>query len=694
MEGIFRWIRLKLDPKSAKAMRDQAQEALDKGTDPKKPKQNLKKVEDGFEKLKQQARKLIPILAAALSARAILRATNENAAALAQLDNVIRATGNAAGFTTEQMANLSVEMARASTTSSAAVQAGLARLLAYTNIQGEAFERAAKATLNMSTALGIDMASAAETLGRALDDPINGLGALSRQGFKFGAEQRALIASFMAVNDVAGAQGVVLESIEATYEGAALAARETLGGALSALKNEWADQISLTGEAQGVLAAFINTLTEALPTGGKIARETLSAIGLAIMQFAEILDNVLLANAWGLDRLTAGRYGILNKIQERVDRAQEQRDLMRARILRRELELRGLIRDMTPPPKAAGHTVDNTERIQAAILATDSFIKSLEKERDALKFSRWELIERSDEYRNATRTQKTYILTLFQEAEMMREQERIRTENEKARLAAEAKLEREQQARADTIERATTALEREYETLGLNERQIFQTSEAYRMANEAQREYMLSVFDATEARRLQMEVEKAAEAQAAAMAQAMVARQRVFAEDMADAFQPFFQGMILGFAGMSASVDGFRETITGLGATIVESLIEGRAEEQMASGMAALASGTWPPNPAALSAAGMHFAAAAAFKAIPGAIRGAGRSRGSDTPRTAAMGAANRTTAQADRNPPEINIYIDPLNPTNPAWQTNIAQTLRGVTQRYGSANVNVRPRT
>jgi hypothetical protein len=43
---------------------------------------------------------------------------------------------------------------------------------------------------------------------------------------------------------------------------------------------------------------------------------------------------------------------------------------------------------------------------------------------------------------------------------------------------------------------------------------------------------------------------------------------------------------------------------------------------------------------------------------------------------------------------PEINIYIDPLNPSNPAWQSTLAQTLRGVSQRYGASTVNVRPRT
>ena len=56
--------------------------------------------------------------------------------------------------------------------------------------------------------------------------------------------------------------------------------------------------------------------------------------------------------------------------------------------------------------------------------------------------------------------------------------------------------------------------------------------------------------------------------------------------------------------------------------------------------------------------------------------------------------AATRPSSMVERQTPEINIYIDPLNPSNPAWQSNLAQTLRGVTQRYGTATVNVRPRT
>lgn len=47
-----------------------------------------------------------------------------------------------------------------------------------------------------------------------------------------------------------------------------------------------------------------------------------------------------------------------------------------------------------------------------------------------------------------------------------------------------------------------------------------------------------------------------------------------------------------------------------------------------AQGIAKLASGTWPPNAAAIKASGLHFAAAGAFKALSGTLRGSVAGRG------------------------------------------------------------------
>jgi hypothetical protein len=690
MEGIIRWIRLKLDRRSADQMQDETQNALKKGTNPKAATDNLAKVENGLKKLGALAQRVLPILGVMAFGRAIAQATAENEQALALLDNVVRATGEGAGYTTEQLAQMSVEMARNSTMASAAVQGGLARLLAYTNIQGDAFERAAKATQNMAAALGIDMTSAAETLGRALDDPINGLGALSRQGFKFGDEQRALIQSFVDVNDLAGAQGVILESIEGVYEGAAAAARNTFGGALSALKNEFMDQIALTSQSSGVLADWANNITIWLPIARDHFEQFFGGARLLVldldMAIADIEVNMARFFDKYLSRITnvdiVGAEAIYAMHQRRIEEA-------RMRIVNQYAEARRRV-DMRRGPLAGVDGPDRTKEINAAVAATQNLIKSLEGERDALQYSRWELIERSAEYRNATATQREYIRVLFEEGELLRETAKARAEAEKEAAQAAAQAQREEERRQAMVQDRIAAMEQELAAFDMTERQIFQTAQAFQAADDAQQAYMLSIYDAIEARKEQIEAEKEAEREMQRIAQDIVQRSHNVALQINDAFVPFFENLYLGLTGFYTLSEGLLEGFKGLGLSIVEQMTEGMAEAQTAKGMAALASGTWPPTPLALKAASLHFAAAAAFRAIPGAARTASSGRGAD------MGAASRmmSPSRTERQQAEINIYIDPLNPTNPAWQSTLAQTMTAVSQRYGGATVNVRPRT
>jgi hypothetical protein len=194
---------------------------------------------------------------------------------------------------------------------------------------------------------------------------------------------------------------------------------------------------------------------------------------------------------------------------------------------------------------------------------------------------------------------------------------------------------------------------------------------------------------------------EAANAQAAAAVEAAKRAQEAMedaardtAMNMTDAFAGFFEGMAQGFMGMMSLADAFRQGVSGIGGAIVEELTKGKAEYHMAEGAGALASGTWPPNPLAIKAAAQHFLAAGLFRALPGVVRSMGRGGSGGRTSIPSPTRSMLPTAQFQSQAPEINIYIDPLNPSNPAWQSNLAQTLRGVTQRYGSTNVNVRPRT
>lgn len=149
--------------------------------------------------------------------------------ALAQLEATVKSTGGVSGFTTAQLLKQAEALERLSLFSKEAVQGGLTRLLTYTAIQGEMFERASVAALDMAQRLGIDVASAAEKVGNALNYPTKALNSLTRQGFRFTEQQTQQIKEMERTGNIAGAQAIILGELELAYGGAAKAAADTVG---------------------------------------------------------------------------------------------------------------------------------------------------------------------------------------------------------------------------------------------------------------------------------------------------------------------------------------------------------------------------------------------------------------------------------------------------------------------------------
>jgi phage-related protein len=83
--------------------------------------------------------------------------------------------------------------------------------------------------VDMSQALGQDLSSSAIQLGKALNDPINGITALSRVGVSFTEEQKELIRTMAEAGDIAGAQAVILAELEREFSGSAQAASDAAG---------------------------------------------------------------------------------------------------------------------------------------------------------------------------------------------------------------------------------------------------------------------------------------------------------------------------------------------------------------------------------------------------------------------------------------------------------------------------------
>lgn len=159
----------------------------------------------------------------------------------AALTNTLRSTAGASGQTVEGMNKLSAQLQ--STTGFTDEFIGVAQnmLLTFTKVGSEIFPQATKATLDMARQFGGDAQQNAIRLGKALNDPIQGITALSRIGVQFSDVQKQQIQNFMDAGDIMSAQKVILGEITTQTGGAAEAYGKTFAGQINILKASFDD---------------------------------------------------------------------------------------------------------------------------------------------------------------------------------------------------------------------------------------------------------------------------------------------------------------------------------------------------------------------------------------------------------------------------------------------------------------------
>jgi hypothetical protein len=126
-----------------------------------------------------------------------------------------------------------------------------ANLLTFTNIVGPVFEEAQVQALNLSARLGQDLQSSAIQLGKALNDPIKGITALSRVGVAFTETQKAQIETMMKSGNIMAAQKVILAELAHEFNNQATAMANTAQGKLTQAWNAFGDAVEVAG---GIIA--------------------------------------------------------------------------------------------------------------------------------------------------------------------------------------------------------------------------------------------------------------------------------------------------------------------------------------------------------------------------------------------------------------------------------------------------------
>lgn len=159
----------------------------------------------------------------------------------AQLNAVLKSTGGVAGVTAEQASALATSLQSVTRFSDETIQTGENMLLTFTNIGKDIFPNATETMLDMSQALGQDVKASAIQLGKALNDPINGITALRRVGVNFTDKQQEMIEKLVKSGKTMEAQKIILAELKTEFGGSARAAGDTFAGKMDILKNSFDD---------------------------------------------------------------------------------------------------------------------------------------------------------------------------------------------------------------------------------------------------------------------------------------------------------------------------------------------------------------------------------------------------------------------------------------------------------------------
>ncbi|MDY0167440.1 MAG: phage tail length tape measure family protein [Thermoguttaceae bacterium] len=227
-----------------------------------------------------------------------------------KLGAVLEATGHAAGFHVEELKEQAAALQRVTNYGDETTLSMMAVLATFRNIRGDVFKQATASILDMSSVLGTDLKGSAIQVGKALNDPIQGISALTRVGITFTDAQKEQVKALQESGDMVGAQRVILAELEAQFGGAAKA----MADPMVQLKNSLGD----LGEAIGMqLLPFARMLAEDLtkPTeeaGAAAARSATEFGGLAAVIIEAVGYVQTLALWWKKAQVALAEFIALN----------------------------------------------------------------------------------------------------------------------------------------------------------------------------------------------------------------------------------------------------------------------------------------------------------------------------------------------------------------------------------------------
>lgn len=209
----------------------------------------------------------------------------ESQKVFAQTEAVLKSTGQTANGTAKELQAFASSLQAATGFSDEAILSGQNLILTFKNIQNQAgagndiFDQTTQAVLDFARATGTDISSASMKFGRALNDPIKGMTALTRVGITFTDSQKEQIKTLVQSGDLLTAQKLILGELEKKFGGSAAAYASTFSGQLDILNNSLNDMSEEIGFAvMPAVTGLVSDLRELIPVIGPQIKAAIEAV--------------------------------------------------------------------------------------------------------------------------------------------------------------------------------------------------------------------------------------------------------------------------------------------------------------------------------------------------------------------------------------------------------------------------------
>lgn len=226
-------------------------------------KRGFEQVEGAVSAVGRATAGLAGIAAAALSVTHFMQAAAGAEQSSNRLTAVLRATGHAAGFTKDQLDQMADSMAGSTLFDDDAIRDAMSTLLKFGNIQGEVFREGMKLAADYASFTGGSIEDAAQVIGKALQSPEEGVGALERQIGRLTDTQKNNIKVFMEQGRVMEAQGLVLDALRGKIGGTSDLINSGLTKALNDVKKNFGELAEVVGKSVPG-NSFLNFLNQSL----------------------------------------------------------------------------------------------------------------------------------------------------------------------------------------------------------------------------------------------------------------------------------------------------------------------------------------------------------------------------------------------------------------------------------------------